>query len=625
MDQLVLAGREALRSPQSKKHDALVAELEDATDDQCQKLAMCLKLRQLVTVGHVNVALLLVEQLDAAPGELDVSEWLVDNVRGILCDDRHDAAQAITWFERAAIFAAQAGLDREERISRQNLIRTSTRFGRGDLIKAAGMFLGRIGHIDGGTHEALGEIFENLGDWDTALWHYGSSQEIAGNTVPTLGRARVYLAAGESARAAEILEQLEPVDPRDVRTRSGAYALAALSSLETDPDRSRHLALNTLELAAEYGYTFDVPDAHLTLAECDIRAGEIESGLAQLETIDPCQMLHRDRMRFLDVRAKALWLAGRHEDAIAEHATLRRVWHDLDEMRSTLWEIYRDLVQADRAVAQSAKLAPIDDELRAASKGMQDAAARTGHDLRSGLGVVKLALSVPLEEPMRRVVQSALVQMNEIVEQAQWATKIDDSSQLRVRQRDGGHGTFDFADVVRDSLQQRQPQLEHKGQLLTADIAARDFPVQGHRTLAVQIANNLIENAMHYTDEGGSIDVSIHERDGRMVFDVADTGVGVPPGEEDRIFRPFVRSLQPTSGESSTGLGLYIVRSSVERLQGKVCVVRSNKPGSKFRVTLPMANQEHEQADRSQTASEGTHSHRVDSQSPRSSRGDGPT
>ncbi len=591
MERLLEAGFAALRAPQQERHDDLVRDLRNADDSVARRLAAAIDLRRYVTLGHTRLCEELLPQLTAAePGDppLEVATWLSDNVRGILSDDGKDPEEALIWFDRAAMYAASAGLTREEQISRQNVVRTATRFGRADLIKTAAVYFGRIARGGTGTHEALGEIFENLGDWDAALWHYDNSERIDINAVPALGRARVYLATGKSDDATEILAQLEPVAADDIRTRSNTYVLAAIASLKTDPERSRSLALEVLGFLDSHGFGLDVPDAKLTLAECELLDGRIDSALDILDHVDGPHMLLRDRMRCLDVRAKALWTVGEPEEALAEHAKLRGVWGDLDEMRSLLWETYRDLIRANRAEAEVAKLGPINKELREASETMHVTAAQTGHDLRSGLGVIKLAMSVPLEEPMRRIARSALDQMNDIVEQVQWASTIEDSG--RLNQRLGKHDTesFDFAEVVREAVEQHRLQVEQKGQELHLAIGDGSLTVRGHRILAVQIANNLIENAMHYTPEGGTITVELVEEYGSVILDVTDSGVGVPDGDEERIFRAFVRVRQPTSGESSTGLGLYIVRSSVQQLGGQVTARgRGDEQGSIFRVCLP--------------------------------------
>ena len=75
-----------------------------------------------------------------------------------------------------------------------------------------------------------------------------------------------------------------------------------------------------------------------------------------------------------------------------------------------------------------------------------------------------------------------------------------------------------------------------------------------------------------------------------MRFRVTDQGLGIPPAEQDRIFEKFFR-LDPnlTRGVGGTGLGLYITRELVSRMEGRVWVVSDGKTGSTFTVELPAA------------------------------------
>lgn len=260
-------------------------------------------------------------------------------------------------------------------------------------------------------------------------------------------------------------------------------------------------------------------------------------------------------------------------------------------MRSLLWETYRDLLGKHRAATGLSKLEPINADLRSATEAMQVTAAQTGHDLRSRLGVVKLALDMAPGEGLRHVVISALQQMNDIIDQIQWASTVKNPHRIPQALAEAPEAVFDFAAVVRQAVEQAALQAEIKGQTISLSMPERAFGVRGHRALATQIVSNLVENAMHYSPKGGHIGVELTVESDMLVLQVLDNGVGISPGEEERIFRAFVRLSQPTGGESSTGLGLYIVRSSAARLGGQV-VARRRDPeqGSVFRVSLPLAS-----------------------------------
>ena len=105
-----------------------------------------------------------------------------------------------------------------------------------------------------------------------------------------------------------------------------------------------------------------------------------------------------------------------------------------------------------------------------------------------------------------------------------------------------------------------------------------------------QILTNLIDNAIKYSPDGGRVTVEISRSGGRVRFRVSDEGLGIPPAEQDRIFEKFFR-LDPnlTRGVGGTGLGLYISRELVTRMNGRIWVDSDGRSGSSFLLELPIA------------------------------------
>jgi PAS domain S-box-containing protein len=105
-----------------------------------------------------------------------------------------------------------------------------------------------------------------------------------------------------------------------------------------------------------------------------------------------------------------------------------------------------------------------------------------------------------------------------------------------------------------------------------------------------QVLSNLVDNAVKYSPDGGVIRLSVEDGEGRVRFVVRDEGLGIPPGERQRIFEKFYR-LDPnlTRGVGGTGLGLYICRELVERMGGRLSVTPNADRGSSFAVELPTA------------------------------------
>jgi two-component system phosphate regulon sensor histidine kinase PhoR len=127
------------------------------------------------------------------------------------------------------------------------------------------------------------------------------------------------------------------------------------------------------------------------------------------------------------------------------------------------------------------------------------------------------------------------------------------------------------------------------------DIMITLTPVNGAQVSADpdklrQVLINLIDNAVKYSPDGGRVDVQVEPRDSGIRVVVRDQGIGIPGKEQQRIFGKFYRvDPQLSRGVRGTGLGLYICRELVRRMQGRISVESREGAGSTFCVDLPVA------------------------------------
>jgi PAS domain S-box-containing protein len=144
-----------------------------------------------------------------------------------------------------------------------------------------------------------------------------------------------------------------------------------------------------------------------------------------------------------------------------------------------------------------------------------------------------------------------------------------------------------MGEIVLEVANSFRGQMESKGLEFLVDIPDNLGKVRGDRGRITQILTNLIANAYHYTLEG-SIKVSLSQVDNVLKLDVADTGIGIAPGDQGKIFDRFYRAdnslVQETTG---TGLGLSIVKMFVEMHGGRVWVESEPGKGSTFTFVLP--------------------------------------
>lgn len=147
--------------------------------------------------------------------------------------------------------------------------------------------------------------------------------------------------------------------------------------------------------------------------------------------------------------------------------------------------------------------------------------------------------------------------------------------------------SFSPATLIRECVGGMQPQALEKGLLLESNINVADSMVCRSDAFRIkQIVNNLVGNAIKYTDEG-KVTVSTAYMSGRLSIGVADTGCGMTPEEQQRVFNAFTR-LPGAQRKEGVGLGLSIVREIVERLGGSINLVSRKGEGSKFTVVIPM-------------------------------------
>jgi signal transduction histidine kinase len=106
-----------------------------------------------------------------------------------------------------------------------------------------------------------------------------------------------------------------------------------------------------------------------------------------------------------------------------------------------------------------------------------------------------------------------------------------------------------------------------------------------------QVVTNLVENAAKYTEPGGRITVTLEEHGDEAVLCVRDNGIGIAPGNLERIFEPFTRSHPPlTHPSSGLGIGLSAVRRILELHGGHIMVTSGGVgAGSEFVVSVPVA------------------------------------
>jgi signal transduction histidine kinase len=146
----------------------------------------------------------------------------------------------------------------------------------------------------------------------------------------------------------------------------------------------------------------------------------------------------------------------------------------------------------------------------------------------------------------------------------------------------------DLRAAVESATHQYDASAERRGVTVELDLPSRPIRIRHDPPRIGQVVANLVGNAIKFTPRGGRVRVSVEPTPGGARIDVADTGVGIDPGELPHIFDRFYRGSRANEARGAgSGLGLAIVRSIVDIHGGTVTVESGAGQGSRFTVRLP--------------------------------------
>ncbi len=229
-------------------------------------------------------------------------------------------------------------------------------------------------------------------------------------------------------------------------------------------------------------------------------------------------------------------------------------------------------------------------ELQAAQE-MKDRFFRiASHDLKSPLGNISLIRHL-LRESLQD--NDGAVHFLDMLDTAvdQMASVIHDF--LEIAALESGRVDVKITDVsvrnlIATIVEQYQLSAENKG--LAFEVEGTNAWIQADHTRMAQALDNLISNAVKYSPQDSVIAITTDVGSDRVRICVSDQGPGIPSDERDRLFTQFGKlSTRPTGGESSTGLGLWIVKNLVQLQGGQVGVDAASGGGSCFWIEMRLA------------------------------------
>ena len=218
--------------------------------------------------------------------------------------------------------------------------------------------------------------------------------------------------------------------------------------------------------------------------------------------------------------------------------------------------------------------------------------ADASHELKTPLTVVRAGVERAITRP--DVPSETLAPLEETLQEVNRMTELLDSL-LTLARADEGRAelhreSVDLRDIIAEAGETGELLAEHAGVGMEIKLPPEPLLVSVDRSRLRQLALNLIENAVKYTPRGGQVSVELGGNDGRAVFTVADTGIGIAPGDLPHVFDRFWRADSArtrTSERAGTGLGLAFCKWIAEAHGGTIDVQSRPGRGTTFTVGLP--------------------------------------
>lgn len=380
-----------------------------------------------------------------------------------------------------------------------------------------------------------------------------------------------FMTDGRISGAVEIVERLDDAPTVAVRYRRTAIWLAVVS-----------VSLIGLSLLLLFRFFVDRPVARLLDAMLRAETGDFEAALTgggAANAYDELgrlgagynRMIGRVREMTDERERQQVILEERVRDATRElserNAELESANDNLEAASHELWQTTRRLTQLERLAAA------------------EQTAAQFAHEVGTPLNLI--SGHIQLLQTKSTDDERAAIRLELVSEQIERISGIVRRMLDRTRPEAIAHITLDLASLLRRICDALLPTIEAHGVRLIVEVGELP-PINGDADRLQQVVINLTNNALDAMPEGGSFRISAKVAASCAIVEFADTGVGMTPEVQARIFEPLYTTKERGRG---TGLGLVVVRQVMREHRGEVEVASEAGKGTEFRLSFPVGEE----------------------------------
>jgi signal transduction histidine kinase len=415
------------------------------------------------------------------------------------------------------------------------------------------------------------------------------------------------------ARTAELTQSVEKLTALGEVSRAVSSTLDVETVLDTIVSRASQLA--GADGCAIYEYDDATEAFHIrathnldpvlveTLRAAPLRKGEGAMGRAA-ETREPTRVADiaapgayeshiRDTLRGADYRA-LLSVPLLREGEIIGSLSLNR--HTPGEFPPEAVEVLKTFATQSALAIQNARLfreiADKRAQLEAASRHKSDFLANMSHELRTPLNAI-IGFSEILAEKMFGDINEKQTEYLQDILESGWhllslINDILDLSKIEAGRMELEATDFDLPSAIDNALILVRERASRRGIRLGSTIDPRLGMIGGDERKVKQVLLNQLSNALKFTPEGGRIDVGARLHDHVAEVSVADTGMGIAPGDQAAVFEEFRQVGTADKKAEGTGLGLALSRKFIDLHGGRIWVKSQLGVGSTFTFSLPL-------------------------------------